>query len=484
MLSLEKAVERKSKIAAFRVWLAKNGLDEKDHQISGMKFCVEHEITDTPSNGVRGAIIADEMGLGKTILMMGLNAVNPDKRTLIVLPPALMEQWLNIIRNFAGVEPFVYHGVKAKALSVEEIAEKQLVVTTYGMIAQRKKGTSKLWKVKWDRLICDEAHHLRNNKTGQFLGAKQLKADIKWLVTGTPIQNSHGDFVSLCNILGLRLKQISKMNPELSSEDLAIRIIKMHVLRRTKKKVGIQLPAMKEEVIKVEWESKEEKLLAAEIHANTHFSNVSVDNVLRVIDHLSQHPLPMLMRAKQTCILPALLEEAILKMKMAGNIPNHINLTRIPTSSKTNAVVSKIIERADNGRKKLVFSHFRKEIDQLESDLSQAGLRVGKVDGRSSKNYRKEAITSPIYDVLIVQIQTACEGLNMQHFQEVYFTSPHWNPAVEDQAIARCHRIGQTEEVEVFRFAMSGFDDDSMTIDEYCMLIQEKKRELQRMLDQ
>ena len=132
----------------------------------------------------------------------------------------------------------------------------------------------------------------------------------------------------------------------------------------------------------------------------------------------------------------------------------------------------------------MVFSHFRKEIDQLESDLSQAGLRVGKVDGRSSKNYRKEAITSPIYDVLIVQIQTACEGLNMQHFQEVYFTSPHWNPAVEDQAIARCHRIGQTEEVEVFRFAMSGFDDDSMTIDEYCMLIQEKKRELQRMLDQ
>ena len=72
----------------------------------------------------------------------------------------------------------------------------------------------------------------------------------------------------------------------------------------------------------------------------------------------------------------------------------------------------------------------------------------------------------------------------MQHFQEVYFTSPHWNPAVEDQAIARCHRIGQTEEVEVFRFAMKGFDDDSMTIDEYCMLIQEKKRELQSMLDQ
>ena len=116
MLSLEKAVERKSKIAAFRMWLAKNGLDEKDHQISGMKFCVEHEITDTPSNGVRGAIIADEMGLGKTILMMGLNAVNPDKRTLIVLPPALMEQWINIIRNFMHINHQIFKIYKVDRL--------------------------------------------------------------------------------------------------------------------------------------------------------------------------------------------------------------------------------------------------------------------------------------------------------------------------------------------------------------------------------
>ena len=170
-------------------------------------------------------------------------------------------------------------------------------------------------------------------------------------------------------------------------------------------------------------------------------------------------------------------------MKMAGNIPNDINLNRIPTSSKTNAVVSKIVERAANGRKKLVFSHFRKEIDQLENDLSQAGLRVGKVDGRSSKNYRKEAITSPIYDVLIVQIQTACEGLNMQHFQEVYFTSPHWNPAVEDQAVARAHRIGQENNVDVYRF-VSKFqnDTDGVTLDQYCMEVQKKKREIAKMI--
>ena len=80
-------------------------------------------------------------------------------------------------------------------------------------------------------------------------------------------------------------------------------------------------------------------------------------------------------------------------------------------------------------------------------------------------------------DVLVLQIQTACEGLNLQDFNEVYFTSPHWNPAVEDQAVARCHRQGQTKKVEVFRFIMEGHDDASYTLDDYAAEIQQRKRE-------
>ena len=87
--------------------------------------------------------------------------------------------------------------------------------------------------------------------------------------------------------------------------------------------------------------------------------------------------------------------------------------------------------------------------------------------------------------VLIVQIQTACEGLNLQHINEVYFTTPHWNPAVEDQAVARAHRIGQENEVDVYRF-VSKFknkkDDSSVTLDQYCMEIQNKKREIAKMI--
>ena len=92
--------------------------------------------------------------------------------------------------------------------------------------------------------------------------------------------------------------------------------------------------------------------------------------------------------------------------------------------------------------------------------------------------------------VLIVQIQTANEGLNLQHYQDIYFTSPHWNPAVEEQAIARAHRIGQSRKVRVYRFIMEEFDaeDDGsgrpITIDQYCQIVQNKKRELTKMLDE
>ena len=130
-------------------------------------------------------------------------------------------------------------------------------------------------------------------------------------------------------------------------------------------------------------------------------------------------------------------------------------------------------------------SNIRKEIDFLQKKLAEKGFSVEKIDGRTSKMERSEIIGS-IYDVLILQIQTGCEGLNLQQYSEVYFVSPHWNPAIEDQAIARCHRIGQTQQIYVFRFEMNCFHEDqeedcddefvSQTLDFYCNIIQKKKR--------
>jgi len=132
----------------------------------------------------------------------------------------------------------------------------------------------------------------------------------------------------------------------------------------------------------------------------------------------------------------------------------------------------------------LVFCQFREEIRTIQQKLEEQGFRVSIMDGSTPKKERTVALApgaeSP--EVLVVQIQTACEGLNLQHFSEVYFTTPHWNPAVEDQAIARAHRIGQKDSVEVYHFItmFSGVDDESL--DEYCAKVQDTKRDAMKMI--
>ena len=102
-----------------------------------------------------------------------------------------------------------------------------------------------------------------------------------------------------------------------------------------------------------------------------------------------------------------------------------------------------------------MFCHYHAEIDYLAEKCKEAKMNVSVYDGRKGAVGRKTALEGEC-DVLILQIQSGCEGLNLQSFNEVYFVSPHWNPAVEDQAIARCHRMGQTKPVHVFRFQMAG----------------------------
>ena len=144
------------------------------------------------------------------------------------------------------------------------------------------------------------------------------------------------------------------------------------------------------------------------------------------------------------------------------------------------------MERKDNGNGKLVFCHFKEEMNELADRLRRGGLNVGILDGTITKNARQKLLNEK-KDVLILQIQTGCEGLNLQdNYSEVYFVSPHWNPYVEDQAIARCHRIGQKKPVFVWRFEMNNFDSSSTSsvekktknLEEYVVDVQNGKRKI------
>ena len=133
----------------FKTWVHKARLDEKPHQIEGMQWCLSHELL--PMTGLarrRGGIVADEMGLGKTILMLGCIVSNFRRRTLIILPPALLSQWVKVIQDRLGHRPLVYHGAKIRKTSDEELQAAPVVVTTYGMIAARQPSKGAAWIVQ------------------------------------------------------------------------------------------------------------------------------------------------------------------------------------------------------------------------------------------------------------------------------------------------------------------------------------------------
>ncbi len=188
----------------------------------------------------------------------------------------------------------------------------------------------------------------------------------------------------------------------------------------------------------------------------------------------------LMLKAKQSCIMPSMMKHT-LNSEDQSEYKEAFDHT-----SKLDSIISTIVGRKDNGCGKLIFCNYRKEIDEVADRLVSAGLKVAKFDGRTPFSKRQEILTQP-NDALILQIQTGCEGLNLQqNYSEIYFVSPHWNPAVEDQAIARCHRIGQVKPVFVHRFEMSRFDKDdsqlidTMTIDSYTSLKQDVKRDVAR----
>lgn len=409
-------------------------LDSNPYQRDGVQWCLNMEDTD------KGGIIADEMGLGKTITMIGTIVGNLERRTLVVVPVVLLEQWATQFKRLTGRDATIYHGPQK---STEKLASARFVLTTYGMITVDSivPVRNDIHKVRWNRIVFDEAHHLRNSKTGRYAGAALLNADKRWFMTGTPIQNKMADLISLFMLLGVEANEQN---------------IEKYILRRTKSQVGIKLPKVNEEVVNVPWSDEGEKKLAESIHSGLSFSGVAPSE-----NTAKEHSFVMLTRARQVCAYPPLCPEG-------------------KGASKMDAVTKAILLRKNNGAGKLVFCNFRGEIDELAKRLRDGGIEsVATFDGRLGTTQREKVLNNKT-EVIVLQIQTGCEGLNLQeHFSEVYFCSPNWNPAIEDQAVARCHRIGQTKEVCVFKFVMDGFDSEkTISIDAHIQRSQEQKRKL------
>jgi SNF2 family DNA or RNA helicase len=466
MSSINSTIETRMEI--FTKYLDRTGMEHKQYQFEGLRWCLLNELRENPLYNVRGGFIADEMGLGKTILMIGLMLCNRMERTLIVLPPVLLEQWNSQILRTTGHKAIIYHGANKKKITLEMLEKAKIVITTYGAVAS--KVNNLLHKVKWSRVVYDEAHHLRNRKTQLYASAQMIQSNVTWLVSGTPVQNNKKDFYNLCSILKI---------PVHFYTDVSLKVLfKQHfLLKRTKQEVGIQMPELSLNKEIVGWSNQNEMELSESIHKND-----------------GPNKLLSILLSRQSCIMPKLLE----------NHTNHLEDCGITkekmvqkSCSKLQSVVQQILERKGNGCGKLVFCHFRQEIDQMSKMLREGGIEsIATFDGRVKQSSRKNILNSNA-EVLILQIQTGCEGLNLQeNYSEIYFVSPHWNPAVEEQAIARCHRIGQTKPVIVTRFIMGDFVDEkerehkqeeedeqdkkkkNTTIENYMLRVQNVKRDI------
>ena len=454
------------KMERFNVLLEKAQYGKKQHQYDGIAWCIRNELqgqdqVKDQTKIIKGGIIADEMGLGKTLMMIGVMFVNFKRKTLIVVPPVLLEQWAAEIYKCSGHKALVYHG-KTKEITDKALAEAPIVLTTYSMLlpsnakdktnakanAKDNIGNTRLHKIRWNRLIFDEAHHLRNNNTTRYKSCTALRASIKWLVTGTPVQNKRSDFSNLCNVVGIT--------------SLEKDIMQKYILRRTKSEAGIILPPVFNHCNTIDWSNINEKMLAEEIHSllpkQTFVKTRNTNPGFLAAKLEDKGALIAILRARQSCIMPALLKP------ITRGIKEDSYRQGTNSSSKLDAVIKSILEKKDNGNGKIIFCNFKKEIDFVAEQLRRGGMqKVVTYDGRNKKSIQT---LSEEADAIVIQIQTGCEGLNLQkNFSEIYFISPHWNPSVEDQAVARCYRIGQVKPTNVYKFEMNGFDQQDPTSD-------------------
>ena len=504
-----------TRTSSYRQFLTANNFDHKPFQEDCFEWCMNKEQAPAAAEQQQqqapaaeqqqqqtGGIIALEMGLGKTIVMLAVTFCNLKNQTLIVVPKSLISQWKSILEKTTPTPSlFVYHSTfnRIKNVSENDLKKYQIILTTYSYVSLPKKHqpTNRsepvlphhipfLNKIKWDRVICDEAHHASHRNTSAYKGIILLNTPMMWMVTGTPIQNNKSEMENI-------LRLITKNSPQSNT-------IKSMVYYRTKENVAISMPQLFQHNIMVECVTNAEEELSRHIHSMVQYCGVPKKRIaMEEALEEDQQKLTMkyFMLARQACVYPRMLKNFIRSFELKLSEPRHhqrneeqdqdttseysdINPADLYTSeSKIDSLIAAISSRINNGCGKIIMCYFHEEIDAIANRLAPYGKRIVKLDGRSTKTERTTALTKPA-DILIGQIRMCSEGLNLQeHYSEVYFTSPHFNPAIEQQAIARCWRIGQKKEVNVFRFINQYKEQKSEhTMDTYSEKIQLVKKNI------
>lgn len=411
-----------------------------------------------------GACLADDMGLGKTIqALAAILRLAPQGPTLVVAPLSVLMNWQDEAMRFAPALRVIPFGPGDRQQTLDNLQPFDLVICSYGLLQSE---TDKLSAVQWQTIALDEAQAIKNMNTKRAKAAMSLNGRFKFVTTGTPVENHLGELWSLFEFINPGLLGsfkrfsstfMSQNSPESDKKSRARlkKLIQPFILRRLKSQVLQELPSRTEVTLRVEMSSEEAALYEAQ-------RRLAVEKLT------SDEPTPQgqqhirilaeIMRLRRLCCNPALvLPKSTIessKLKVFGDLLQDIR---------------------DNHHKALVFSQFVDHLAILSAFLDQRGVPYQYLDGSTPVAARKKRINafqSGEGDVFLISLKAGGSGLNLTAADYVIHMDPWWNPAVEDQASDRAHRIGQQRPVTIYRLVMAG------SIEEQIIKLHQQKRDL------
>lgn len=403
-------------------------------------------------SGEMGGILADDMGLGKTVQCLA----SMKGRTLVVCPRSVLHNWIDEARKFRpDLQVSSYHGESRKL-----DPRVNLTVTTYAIL---RMDADELAQIQWDCVILDEAQAIKNPDSQAARAAFGLKSKLRLALSGTPIENSLTELWSLMHfavpgLLGGRSafeSRVAKPIQEQSKQalDELRKRIRPFVLRRTKSQVLSELPPRTEHVLRCELDP----------HERAVYDAVRATKLADAIKSLREG----------STVMMAL--EVLLRLRQASCHPALVPGQRDPgESSKVSALLEALENAVGASHKALVFSQWTSFLDLIEPHLTSRGIRFTRLDGSTQDRGAvvKDFQSPEGPSVLLATLKAGGTGLNLTAADHVFILDPWFNPAAEQQAMDRAHRMGQTRAVSVYRIIARD------TVEEKILLLQSKKKAL------
>ena len=431
----------------------------RDYQIEGFEWLAR-----LAHWGV-GACLADDMGLGKTLQSLALILSRaPNGATMIVAPTSVCMNWIGEVAKFAPTLNVIVFGAGDRQKVLDNLQPFDIVICSYGLL-QQEEVAEMLAKVEWQTVVLDEAQAIKNTATKRSQAAMNLQSGFKLITTGTPIENHLGELWNLFRFINPGLLgsldsfNINYANPIERSQDKEARnqlkkLIQPFILRRTKNQVLQELPSRTEVTLQVEL--TREELAFYEALRREAIAKLTNTEANAGQKHLQV--LAAIMKLRRACCNTKLVRPDIplpsSKLQLFGEVVN---------------------ELLDNKHKALVFSQFVDHLHIIRDYLDSQKIKYQYLDGSTPAKERKkrvEAFQAGEGDVFLISLKAGGTGLNLTAADYVIHMDPWWNPAVEDQASDRAHRIGQKRPVTIYRLVAKG------TIEEKIVDLHNHKRDL------